>query len=81
MYHSICLFGGNTKFNGFPERFEKEIKSLVPNSMKDEVKINASKERKFQQWIGGSIISSTSIMDSKWITKKNYEENGLKMIK
>ena len=81
LYHSICLSGGNTMFNGFPERFEKEIKSLVPNSMKDEVKINATKERKFHQWIGGSIISSISTMDSKWITKNNYEENGLKIIK
>ena len=49
--------------------------------MKDEVKINAAQERKFHQWIGGSIISSISTMDSKWITKKNYEENGLKIIK
>lgn len=68
-------------FNGFAERFKKEIKDLVPKSMKEEIKVIASNERKFSTWIGGSVLSTLSSFKSKWITKKEYEENGSKIIK
>lgn len=80
LYNCIFLSGGNTMFKGFPERFEKEIKGLVPESMKEEVKAIASPERKIHVWIGGSIISSISTYESKWATKKDYEEKGMKII-
>ena len=67
-------------FKGFKERFEKEIKGLVPESMKEEVKVIASPERTIHAWIGGSIISSISTYESKWVTKKDYEEKGVKII-
>lgn len=81
LYNNICLCGGNTMFNGFAERFKKEIKDLVPKSMKEEIKVIASNERKFSTWIGGSVLSTLSSFKSKWITKKDYEENGSKIIK
>ena len=81
LYNNICLGRGNTMFNGFAERFKKEINDLVPESMKKEVKIIASNERKFSMWIGGSVLSTLSSFKFKWITKKNYEENGSKIIK
>ena len=80
LYNCIILSGGNTMFKGFPERFTKEIKGLVPESMKEEVKVIASPERKFQAWIGAVIISSISTYESKWTTKKDYEEKGVKII-
>ena len=76
LYNSIILAGGYTLFNGFPERFSKEMKFLVPESMKEEVKVIFSPERKFSVWIGSSILSSISIFISEWITKKDYEEKG-----
>ena len=81
LYNTICLCGGNTMFEGFAERFKNEIKDLVPKSMKEEVKILAPTDRKFSTWIGGSILSTLSSFKSKWITKKDYEENGSKIIK
>ena len=81
LYNSICLCGGNTMFEGFSERFKKEIEDLVPESMKKEVKVIAPTDRKFTTWIGGSILSTLSTFKSKWITKKDYEENGSKIIK
>lgn len=56
-------------------------KDLVPKSMKEEIKVIASNERKFSTWIGGSVLSTLSSFKSKWITKKDYEENGSKIIK
>ena len=81
LYNCICLFGGNSLFKGFPERFTKEMKLLVPGPMKDKVNVIAPPERKFSAWIGGSIISSLSTFEPNIITKTKYEENGVSMIK
>ena len=79
-YNCIVLSGGNTMFNGLPERFTKEMKALVPESMKEEIKVIASPERKFAAWIGGSILSSISSFESEWITIEEYEEYGTTII-
>lgn len=76
LYHNIVLSGGNSMFNGFQERLTKEIKAFAPESMKEEVRVFASYERKFAVWSGGSILSSISTFESKWFTKEQYEEYG-----
>lgn len=76
LYSSIVLSGGNTLFSGLAERMTKEVKSFAPELMKEKVKVIASPERKYSVWIGGSIISSVSSFESKWITKTDYEECG-----
>ena len=80
LYNNIFLCGGNSFFQGLPERFSKEIKALVPEYMKKEVKVNASPERKYSAWIGGSILSSIPNFKSNWITKAEYEESGVSII-
>jgi len=80
LYNCIVLSGGNTMFNGLPERLTKEIKALVPESIKEEVKVIASPERKFAVWIGGSILSNISTFESAWITKTEYEESGVTIV-
>ena len=67
-------------YNGLPERLTKEIKALVPESIKDEIKVIASPERKFSVWIGGTILSNISTFESMWITKTEYEEYGCSII-
>ena len=79
-YHSIILSGGTSMINGLPERFTREIKALAPYSMKEEVKVIASPERKYAAWIGGSILSSISTFESMWITKDEYEEYGIDIV-
>ena len=44
--------------------------------MKEEVKVITSLKREFFTWIGGSILSSISDFENKWITKSEYEESG-----
>ena len=79
-YNCIVLSGGNTMFNGLPERFTKEMRYLVPYSMREETKVIASPERKYAVWIGGSILSSISTFKSQWITKTEYEEYGATIV-
>ena len=81
LYNCIILSGGTTMFNGLPERLTKDMKALAPYSMEQEIKVIASPERKFAVWIGGSILSSISTFESKWITKTEYEENGATIVR
>ena len=80
LYNAIILSGGNSMLKGLPERLTKEIKDLAIKSMKEEIKVIASPERKFSVWIGGSILSSISTFEASWITKKEYEESGVGII-
>ena len=80
LYNNIILSGGNTMYEGFPERFSKEMKILAPGAMKDKINIFASNERKLAAWKGASILSTTSLFDDRWIIKKEYEERGTSII-
>ena len=80
LYNCIVLSGGNTMFKGLPERLTKEIKYFAPDSMKEEIKVIASPERKFAVWNGGSILSQISTFESSWITKTEYEESGTTIV-
>ena len=80
LYNCIILSGGSSMFEGLPERLTKEIKCLAPESMKEEVNIIASPERKFAVSIGGYYLSSISSFESGLITKTEYEENGATIV-
>jgi actin beta/gamma 1 len=74
LYGNIVMSGGSTMFTGVPERLQKEVKALAPDSMT--IKIIAPPERKYSVWIGGSILSSLSTFEEMWIKKEEYDEAG-----
>ena len=74
LYANIVLSGGTTMFEGLADRLEKEITALAPPTMK--VKIVAPPERKYANWVGGSILASLTIFPQMVITKEEYEEAG-----
>ncbi|CAD8116185.1 unnamed protein product [Paramecium primaurelia] len=74
LFQNIVMSGGTTMFTGIPERLNKELTLLAPKQMK--VKVVAPRERKFSVMIGGSILSSLSGFQDKWITKSEYDESG-----
>ena len=80
LYNSIILSGGSTMFSGFSERFNKEIKALAPQSMKEEIKITANPDRNLVAWKGASILSTISSFQNRWITKEQYKEKGSSII-
>ncbi len=49
--------------------------------MKEEVKVIAPLERKFSAWLGGSILSSISTFENLIITKYEFEEYELNIVK
>merc|ERR1719413_146744 len=74
LYGNVVMSGGTTMYQGIPERVQKEVKSLAPDSMT--IKIIAPPERKSSVWIGGSILSSLSTFEQMWIKKEEYDESG-----
>ncbi|XP_046580578.1 actin-1-like [Haliotis rubra] len=73
-FANFILSGGSTMFPGIAERLTKELKKLIPKTMK--VKVIAPPERKYSVWIGGSILASLSTFQKMYITKQEYDEFG-----
>jgi len=78
MYHDIVLSGGTSMFPGIADRLTKELKAIVPSSVK--VRVIAPPERKFSVWIGGSILASLSSFQQQWITREEYNEIGARIV-
>lgn len=90
-YKHIVLSGGTTMYPGLPSRLEKEIKNLYLNKVlrgdkerlqKFKLKIEDPPRRKHMVFLGGAVLAD--IMKDKeqfWMTKKEYEETGFKVLK
>ena len=76
LYSNIILFGGNTMFKGFAERFAEEIKKLAGYKYEEVVNVTAPYEKNFAALKGGCVLSSLSEFEKQWITKNEYEEWG-----
>ncbi|TPX51604.1 hypothetical protein SeLEV6574_g00198 [Synchytrium endobioticum] len=80
MLGTIVMTGGNTLIPGLMDRLQMQL-PRVSSNMK--VKVQGPQhpiERKFGAWIGGSILSSLGTFHQLWVSKKEYQENGLNVI-
>lgn len=78
LYNSIIVAGGSTLFTGFSDRLHKEIHKGAPKDMK--ITLIAPNNRKLSCWIGGSTVSSLKAFNRMWITKKDMEEDGNRLL-
>jgi len=77
LFGSVIVTGGNTLLQGFIERLNRELLSKTPPSMRLKlISNNTSMERRFNPWIGGSILASLGSFQQMWISKLEYEEQG-----
>lgn len=91
LYKHIVLSGGSTMYPGLPSRLEREIKQLyIERVLKNDVeKLNKFKiriedppRRKDMVFIGGAVLAE--VMKDRnefWLSKQEYEEQGLKILK
>ena len=68
LFKNIVLAGGSTMFDRMRERMKKEIQALAPSPMGPDVEAPA--DRKFSQWLGGSILANLESFNHMWITKE-----------
>lgn len=73
---NIVLSGGNTLFSGLTMRLQIEMNKIFPSSLGVKVKEIPHSERHYAAWKGGSIMASLDSMDSKWVTKQDYYDQG-----
>lgn len=74
LYSNILLSGGSTKFNGFSNRLEKEIKKLaLPNT---QMNIMSHQNPDISAWMGGSIFASNDSFNDLSFTYDEYKETG-----
>lgn len=90
-YKHIVLSGGTTMFPGLPSRMEREIKQLYLTRVlkgdasklsKFKIRIEDPPRRKHMVFLGGAVLAD--IMKDKesfWMTKQEYEEQGLGVLK
>ncbi|XP_033250015.1 actin, clone 302-like [Drosophila miranda] len=78
LYNNIVLSGGTTMLAGLPERLQKELNLLAPSTTN--IKIDAPSDRSISVWLGGSILSSISVFQQMWVTKKDYDEVGASIV-
>ena len=78
LFSNIVLSGGSTLFKGFGDRLLSEVKKLAPKDIK--IRISAPQERLYSTWIGGSILASLDTFKKMWVSKREYDEEGLRAI-
>jgi centractin len=80
LFSQIVLSGGTSLLPGLGDRLLLELKRhrLAPKDTK--IRIAAPPERLITTWVGGSILSSLSTFKSMWVTRKDYEEEGERIL-
>ena len=78
LYNNIYITGGNTLVEGFPERLTKQLEEIAGEGNK--VQVIAPLERKYSNWIGGSILTCLSSFNESWITCEEFKEEGNSLI-
>ena len=90
LFKNILLTGGNVLQRNFKDRMKNEIKKLTDSrDIKIVVEPFAKHAYEFEiidtfkensSWKGGSILASLSSFQTKWITKKEYDELGPELV-
>ena len=78
LFKNIVLAGGCTMFKKMKERMQKEIQALAPSTMIPDV--DAPADRKHSCWLGGAIISQIQGFEPIWITKREFEDEGVRIV-
>jgi len=74
-YKNIVLSGGNSCFKGLKNRLKTELESCIISNI--DINIIANNKRRFNSFIGASILGSCSnFIKDRCVSKEVYEEVG-----
>ncbi|CAK4696061.1 unnamed protein product [Aphanomyces euteiches] len=89
-YKNIVLSGGSSMYPGLPSRLEKDIKDrYLADVLKGDktrlskfrLRISDPPRRKHLVFLGGSVLADLmKDVDDFWISKKEYDEQGVRCI-
>lgn len=74
--HNIVVTGGTSVIPGLCDRLLNELNKKFPALKFRVLTSGHQRERQYQAWLGGSILSSLGTFHQLWVGKKEYEEVG-----
>ncbi|QLG74794.1 hypothetical protein HG535_0H01210 [Zygotorulaspora mrakii] len=74
--HNIVLTGGTSSIPGFSDRLMAELNRMLPALKFRILTTGYTKEKQYQAWLGGSILTSLGSFHQLWVGKQEYEEVG-----
>lgn len=74
--HNIVLTGGTSSIPGFSDRLMAELNRKLPALKFRILTTGNTRERQYQAWLGGSILTSLGSFHQLWVGKQEYEEVG-----
>ncbi|KAF2717652.1 Actin/actin-like protein [Polychaeton citri CBS 116435] len=80
LLNNIILTGAGSLVDKLPERLQSDMAALYPHPKVRVIAASNSAERKFGAWIGGSVLASLGTFHQMWVSKKEYEEHGAKIV-
>eukprot|EP00002_Diphylleia_rotans_P005697 TRINITY_DN1486_c0_g1_i1.p1 TRINITY_DN1486_c0_g1~~TRINITY_DN1486_c0_g1_i1.p1 ORF type:complete len:387 (-),score=107.06 TRINITY_DN1486_c0_g1_i1:613-1773(-) len=90
-YKHIVLSGGTSMYPGLPSRLEKDMRQLYFEKVlnRDEARLAKFKcriedppRRKHMVYLGGAVLADLmKDQENFWMTKKEYEEDGLRVLR
>jgi actin-related protein len=78
LLNNIVVCGSGGRFRGLSERLHKELSFLHPNQ---QINVISARSMAFSEWCGASMMSSNPAFENKWISKQQYDEVGLNVVK
>jgi actin-related protein 4 len=77
---SVVVCGGTTAMTGFSERIQSDLTQTFAGTPVKCFSGQTSQDKQHSAWIGGSIVGSLGAFGNLWITKREYEENGVGIV-
>ncbi|KAG5509578.1 hypothetical protein JKF63_06283 [Porcisia hertigi] len=84
LYANMVLAGGSTSFPGLKARLEAEMRQLYRESHPSEavapICVRDMPCRAYSAWLGGSMLAQTAVFQHLVVSRKEYEEEGVRVI-
>lgn len=77
---NLVLTGGTTLLPNFAERINNDLQRMAPGQRIKLFAAGNSIERRFGNWIGGSMLASLGTFQQLWISKQEWEEEGASIL-
>lgn len=74
--NNIVVTGGSSYIPGLVDRLQAEITKMLPSMKIRTLTSGMLKERQYQSWLGGSILSSLGTFHQLYVGKEEYQEVG-----
>lgn len=96
LYANLLLSGGNTMFDNFDKRMQRDVQSLVDKRYAcidssavggsrgrraPQVRVRRHPEQRYAVWAGASVLGSSSMFHQVVVTRDAYREHGRQLVR